>query len=64
MAAQRMLRRRRLTSTLYLGVAKGEETALDAHAWLRCGRTIVIGGPGHQHYVVVNSFADERGVAS
>ena len=45
MAAQRMLRRRGISSTLYLGVAPDRATpnAIQAHAWLRAGNKIVTG---------------------
>jgi hypothetical protein len=56
-AAQQMLRCRGVRSTLYLGVAKDGQTDLKAHAWLRCGRVLVVGGPGQQHYAVVSTFA-------
>ena len=58
MAAQRMLRRRGIRSTLYLGVARDDERALEAHAWLRSGNIILTGRRGHQRYAVVSSFAD------
>jgi hypothetical protein len=54
-AAQWMLRRREIPSTLYLGAdpARG----YDAHAWVRAGTTIVTGGPREERYTVVSSFA-------
>jgi hypothetical protein len=58
-AAQRMLRRRGIGSTLYLGVAKAGQTELEAHAWLRSGRVYLVGGQDRQRYKVVSSFADE-----
>lgn len=44
-AAQRMLRRRGIASTLYLGVApdRKKPDAIAAHAWLRAGDKIVTG---------------------
>lgn len=61
LAAQRMLRRRRIPSTLYLGVAQdaGGRRQLDAHAWLRCGELILTGAAGYQRYTVVASFLAE-----
>lgn len=43
--AQRMLRRRRIATTLYLGVSPDREKphAIAAHAWLRAGDKIVTG---------------------
>jgi hypothetical protein len=56
-AAKLMLRRRGIASTLYLGVRVPEGRALDAHAWLRAGDTIVTGRDGMQRFSVVATFA-------
>ena len=54
-AAQWMLRRLGIPSTLYLGIdPKGN---YDAHAWVRAGKEIVTGGPAIQRYAVVSTFA-------
>ncbi|MDW7755890.1 MAG: lasso peptide biosynthesis B2 protein [Brevefilum sp.] len=58
MAAKRILQRRRIPSTLYLGVAKNNQNVLDAHAWLQCGPFIVTGETNHQHYINLISFTD------
>jgi hypothetical protein len=57
MAAQWMLHRRSLSGTLYLGVAKNDQGALEAHAWTRCGRAVLTGAAGHERYTVVGTFA-------
>lgn len=54
-AAQWMLRRRGIRSTLYLGVDPGRQ--LDAHAWVRAGEVVVTGGEGKDRFVVVSTFA-------
>jgi hypothetical protein len=54
-AAQRMLRRRGIPSTLYLGVAPGR--GYGAHAWVRAGRVVVTGGPRPDQFAVVSTFA-------
>ena len=41
---KRMLHKRGISSTLYLGVKKGESHRLLAHAWLKCGEVTVYGG--------------------
>ena len=45
MAAQNMLKRRSIGSTLYLGLGKSDrcKTGHEAHAWLRCGTAILTG---------------------
>jgi len=52
-----MLRRRKISSTLYLGVAKKEDGDVNAHAWLRVGTTVIIGGGGLERFAVVSTFA-------
>ncbi len=58
-AAQWMLKRRGISATLYLGVAKDEEKPekLTAHAWLRCGEMILTGAAGHRQFTVVATFS-------
>lgn len=56
LAARRVLDRRGVPTTLYLGVRR-EGEALKAHAWLRWGSRHLTGGPGHEAYRVVASFA-------
>jgi hypothetical protein len=51
-AAKVMLRRRRINSTLYLGV-KMEAKTLTAHAWLGRDRSVVIGDNNLATYTVV-----------
>jgi hypothetical protein len=55
-AAQRMLRRRQIPSTLYLGVTK-DGVAIAAHAWLRCGAATVTGDYSRTRFTPVVSFA-------
>lgn len=57
-AAKRMLRRRGIFSTLYLGLTKDDDRELQAHAWLRCGSHILTGEPSHQRFAVVSTFAE------
>ncbi|WP_433616580.1 lasso peptide biosynthesis B2 protein [Paenibacillus cellulositrophicus] len=57
-AAMKMLERRGLSSTLYLGSGRDEQGRLAAHAWLRCGSYIVTGREGHEKYTVVGIFGN------
>jgi hypothetical protein len=59
LAGKAMLQRRGLPSTLYLGLAKGGEAGLRAHAWLRCGERILTGRQGMAGFTVIASFAGE-----
>lgn len=58
LAGMAMLRRRDIPGTLTLGVAKGrtQSEPIEAHAWLRCGDTILTGGSGHVTFTVISSF--------
>lgn len=58
-AAKRMLRARGIPNTLYLGVARNDRAAVEAHAWLRSGDVIVTGAAGSSNFTVVSTFADE-----
>lgn len=61
LAAKYWLRRRRIPTTLYLGVAltktdDAPRAEMTAHAWLRCGPLLVTGGRGHERYTVTACF--------
>jgi hypothetical protein len=58
-AAKWMLQRRGLPSTLYLGVDRGQEKWLEAHAWLRCGDEILTGEPEHARFKVIAAFTED-----
>jgi hypothetical protein len=59
LAAQAMLRRRGIASTLCLGVAR-ENGALSAHAWLELGQVIVVGGNEAPQFSRLVEFGGER----
>jgi hypothetical protein len=52
-----MLQKRKISSTLYLGMAKDENGVLSAHAWLRSGDAIITGGGNLQRFTVISTFA-------
>lgn len=58
LTAQIMLKQRKISSTLYLGVAKDEQKKLKAHAWLRCGMDIITGDSERSGFTVVAKFAN------
>ena len=45
LTARRILKKKNINTTLYLGVMK-ENNEMKAHAWLRCGELYVTGGDG------------------
>lgn len=56
MAGKKMLKRRGIETTLYLGLARKTDLALQAHAWLRCGDKIILGECGLKSFTVVATF--------
>ncbi|WP_212936876.1 lasso peptide biosynthesis B2 protein [Bacillus hominis] len=56
-AAMKMLERRKIESTLYLGTAREENGMLSAHAWLRSGSAYITGAEEMQRFTVVSKFA-------
>ncbi|MGP4067337.1 lasso peptide biosynthesis B2 protein [Halobacillus sp. B29] len=57
LAAMKMLEKRNIESTLYLGTARGKDGKMVAHAWLRSGSFYVTGSEGIERYTVVGKFA-------
>ena len=56
-AAMRMLEKRGIESTLYLGTAKEESGEMIAHAWLRSGPYYITGAEGMERFTIVAKFA-------
>ncbi|MEA2431643.1 MAG: hypothetical protein QOI19_2116 [Thermoleophilaceae bacterium] len=54
LAAQRMLRRRQIDSSLHLGVTGPHEAT--AHAWVTVGGQPIVGGAGLDRYVPLAAF--------
>jgi hypothetical protein len=52
-----MLRRRRIASTLHVGVAKEEAGTFTFHAWLCCGGAILTGETADRAYVSMSRFS-------
>lgn len=56
-AGMKMLQKRQIESTLYLGTAKDDTGKLIAHAWLRCGSVYITGSEGVESFTIVGVFA-------
>lgn len=56
LSAQKLLKKKKIPSTLYLGCGLDDDGKMIAHAWLRCGRYYVSGGNG-MGYAVVDKFS-------
>ncbi|MFE4350609.1 lasso peptide biosynthesis B2 protein [Peribacillus butanolivorans] len=62
MAGMKMLEKRNIDSTLYLGTAKDENGELIAHAWLRSGPFYITGADVMDRFTVVSKFAKENSI--
>ncbi|MEK4065672.1 lasso peptide biosynthesis B2 protein [Peribacillus sp. FSL R5-0717] len=62
MAGMKMLEKRNIDSTLYLGTAKDDNGELIAHAWLRSGPFYITGAEVMERFTVVSKFAKENSV--
>jgi hypothetical protein len=58
-AAKKMLERRNIGSTLYLGTARDEAGRLIAHAWLRSGSCYLTGADQMDRFTTVAVFGTE-----
>ena len=54
-----MLKRRKISSTIYFGLHKETEQLL-AHAWVRCGDKIVSGKLGYERFTPIAWFASHN----
>lgn len=59
-AGMKMLEKRNIESTLYLGTAKDENGEFIAHAWLRSGSYYISGSEVMDQFTVVAKFANEN----
>jgi hypothetical protein len=59
MTAKFMLRRRSVSSMLYLGMKKGVGGKPIAHAWLKVGDILLVGGAGHETFSILSAFVDK-----
>lgn len=58
LTAQWILKKRGVSTTIYLGLKKDNQENMLAHAWLRCGECYVTGGSIRKEYVVVAMFSN------
>lgn len=56
LTARRMLVRRGISCTLYMGARRTEQGEMQAHAWLRSGPVYVVGGNGSGLYAVTSVY--------
>lgn len=58
-AGMKMLERRSIDCTLYLGTARDEGGKMIAHAWLRSGPFYISGSEGMEKFTIVGMFAKQ-----
>jgi hypothetical protein len=58
-AGMKMLKRRQIESTLYLGTTRDKEGKMIAHAWLRSGSYFISGAEEKDKFTVVAKFANQ-----
>jgi hypothetical protein len=58
LSAKALLGQMGLPATIYFGLAKESENQLMAHAWVRCGESIISGKAGMERFTVVACFGD------
>lgn len=56
LTARKMLTRRGISCTLYMGACRNEQDQMQAHAWLRSGNIYVVGGNGSGEYAVTSVY--------
>lgn len=57
-AAIRMLNRRKIETTLYMGMSRDDKGKMIAHAWVRSGTLYVTGAEMMNNFTVVRTFAN------
>ena len=55
---KKMLSRRGIPSTLYMGVALDEKGSMEAHAWLRCGNRYISGETEMDRFTVTGLYGE------
>ena len=58
LTAQKLLKRKGISTTIYLGVKKDRKNNMLAHAWIWCGSYYVTGGYNREGYAVVAKYAN------
>ncbi|MBN1892588.1 MAG: lasso peptide biosynthesis B2 protein [Clostridiales bacterium] len=59
MTAKRMMKKRGIESTVYLGLKKKDGKDMAAHAWIRSGDVYLTGVKGKRTFTVVSVYGDE-----
>lgn len=58
MALKIMLLRRKIPCAIFIGVTSDPREGFQAHAWMRCGHTVLPRKQQLDHYKVISVFAD------
>jgi hypothetical protein len=60
MAGKAMLKRRGISSTLYIGLTRDGVSQVQGHAWLKCGKQVITGQQGMEGFTVIATFAEGK----
>lgn len=63
-AGMKMLEKRKVESTLYLGTGKDEDGNMIAHAWLRSGPFFLTGAEEMNRFTVIGKFSKKNSLNS
>ncbi|MFB3161319.1 lasso peptide biosynthesis B2 protein [Neobacillus sp. 179-J 1A1 HS] len=63
-AGMKMLEKRKVESTLYLGTGKDEDGNMIAHAWLRSGPFFLTGAEEMNRFTVIGKFSKKNSLDS
>lgn len=56
LTVQKLLKKKRIDNTVYLGLFKDANSKVLAHAWIKCGNKVVVGEKGMEKFSVVAKF--------
>ena len=63
LVAESLLRRMGYAATLHIGVTRGGDRTLEAHAWVEHLGKVVVGEAGVERYSTLNSATEPTGIA-
>ena len=62
LVAESLLRRMGYAATLHIGVTRGDDRTLEAHAWVEYLGKVVVGEAGVERYSTLNSATEPAGI--
>lgn len=56
---QKLMTKHQINHTIYFGLAKNDQNEMIAHAWVKCGDVVVIGGQNSKSYSTIATFGSK-----